>query len=64
MPPLGAALGDQGVNEVANYVLTLSGGKADPALADAGKARFITICAASPRPRRQGQHRDRRAEPD
>ncbi len=46
MPPLGAALGEQGVNEVANYVLSLSGGKADPALADAGKARFVTICAA------------------
>jgi len=54
MPPLGAALGDQGVNEVANYVLTLSGGKADPALAEAGKARFITICAACHGPEGKG----------
>lgn len=46
MPPLGAALGEQGVAEVANYVLSLSGGKFDPALAEAGKARFVTICAA------------------
>lgn len=45
MPPLGAALGEAGVNEVANYVLSLSGGKADPALAAAGKPRFV-VCAA------------------
>jgi len=45
MPPLGAALGEQGVDEVANYVLSLSGGKADAALAEAGKPRFA-ICAA------------------
>jgi cytochrome c oxidase cbb3-type subunit 3 len=45
MPPLGAALGEQGVNEVANYVLSLSGGKADLALVEAGKARFA-LCAA------------------
>jgi len=46
MPPLGAALGDAGVDEVTSYVLTLSGGKADAAKAEAGKARFATICAA------------------
>lgn len=45
MPPLGAALGDAGVDEVANYVLTLSGQNADAALAAAGKARFA-LCAA------------------
>ena len=45
MPPLGAALGEQGLSEVANYVLSLSGGKADAALAEAGKPRFA-ICAA------------------
>jgi len=54
MPPLGAALGDQGVNEVANYALSLSGGKADPALAEAGKARFVTICAACHGPEGKG----------
>ena len=46
MPPLGAALGDQGVDEAANYVLSLSGQKSDPALASAGKERFMTICIA------------------
>jgi len=54
MPPLGSALGDQGVNEVASYVLTLSGGKADPALAEAGKVRFVTICAACHAPDGKG----------
>ena len=54
MPPLGAALGDQGVNEVANYALSLSGGKADPALAEAGKVRFVTICAACHGPEGKG----------
>jgi len=46
MPPWGPALGDQGVEEVANYVLTLSGQNADAALAAAGKARFATLCVA------------------
>jgi len=46
MPPHEAILGEQGVNEVANYVLTLSGGDADPALATAGQERFSTVCAA------------------
>lgn len=46
MPPLGAALGDQGVDEAANYVLSLSGQKSDAALAAAGKVRFMTICIA------------------
>lgn len=54
MPPLGPALGEQGVNEVANYVLTLSGGKADAALAEAGKTRFLTICAACHGPEGKG----------
>jgi len=46
MPPHEAILGEQGIDEVANYVLSLSGGQADPALAEAGKERFGTICAA------------------
>ncbi|MDR3387558.1 MAG: cytochrome-c oxidase, cbb3-type subunit III [Rudaea sp.] len=54
MPPLGAALGDQGVDEVANYVLSLSGQKVDPALAQAGKARFMTICIACHGPEGKG----------
>ncbi|MEP6938573.1 MAG: cytochrome-c oxidase, cbb3-type subunit III [Rudaea sp.] len=46
MPPFGPVLGPTGVDEVANYVLALSGQKADAKLADAGKLRFDTICAA------------------
>lgn len=54
MPPWGPALGDQGVEEVANYVLTLSGQKADPALAAAGKVRFATTCIACHGPEGKG----------
>ena len=46
MPALGGALGDQGVTEVANYVLSLSGQSTDTQLADAGKARYLGICIA------------------
>ena len=45
MPGLGAALGDQGVDEVTAYMLSLSGRTADPAKIEAGKARFV-LCAA------------------
>jgi cytochrome c oxidase cbb3-type subunit 3 len=45
MAPLGAALGEQGVQEVTAYVQQLSGQQADPALAAAGEARF-PLCAA------------------
>jgi len=54
MPPLGAALGDQGVDEVANYVLSLSGRKADEQLAAAGKTRYMTICIACHGPEAKG----------
>lgn len=40
MPAWEAALGNQGVLEVANYVVTLSGRSADAKLAEAGKAKF------------------------
>jgi len=46
MPPMGAALGNEGVEEVAAYVLSLSGRSSDSALAAKGKTRFETICAA------------------
>ena len=47
MPPLAAAIGgDVGVTEVAAYVQSLSGIKADPALAAAGKVKFGGVCAA------------------
>ena len=54
MPPLGAALGDQGVEEVANYVLSLSGRKVDEKLAEAGKVRYMTICIACHGPEAKG----------
>ncbi|MCG6886760.1 MAG: cytochrome-c oxidase, cbb3-type subunit III [Proteobacteria bacterium] len=46
MPPWQAALGDEGVDEVTEYVLVLSGRQADATKAEAGKARFATMCAA------------------
>ncbi|HEY1315004.1 MAG TPA: cytochrome-c oxidase, cbb3-type subunit III [Steroidobacteraceae bacterium] len=45
MPALGPALGDQGVDEVADYVLSLSGRNEPPQLVAAGKNRFL-LCAA------------------
>ena len=46
MPALGAAIGGEpGINEVTNYVRSLSGLKHDAKLAEAGKAKFA-ICAA------------------
>lgn len=45
MPPFGAALGEQGVKEVAAYVVSLSGREADPQLVAAGKQHFM-MCAA------------------
>lgn len=45
MPALGAALGEQGTKQVANYVLSLSGSKHDAALAAAGRDKFATYCA-------------------
>jgi len=45
MPPMAAALGDkQGVEEVANYVMSLSGAPHDEAMAAAGKTKFA-VCA-------------------
>lgn len=47
MPPFAPALGgDEGVREVVEYVRSISGQSADATLAEAGKARFGTICVA------------------
>ena len=46
MPPMAAALGEEGVREVVAYVQQMSGQKADPGLASAGKPRFEMVCAA------------------
>ncbi len=56
MPAWGATLGEQGVHEVAAYVLTLSDRKlsdADAKLAEAGQARFVA-CAACHGPEGRG----------
>jgi len=54
MPPLGAALGDAGVEEVVAYVLSLSGREAPADKVAAGKERFATICAACHGPDAKG----------
>jgi cytochrome c oxidase cbb3-type subunit 3 len=47
MPPFAAAVGgDAGVAEVVAYVRSLSGKPADPALVEAGKARYMQVCIA------------------
>lgn len=46
MPPWGTALGDAGVENVAEYVLSLSGKAHDASKAEAGKAQFMTMCIA------------------
>lgn len=46
MPPLGAALGDEGTKDVANYVRSLSGLTADSLRSQRGKELFAQNCAA------------------
>jgi len=46
MPAWEAALGNQGVLDVANYVVTLSGRSADEKSAAAGKEKFAMFCSA------------------
>ena len=47
MPAMGAALGgEDGIDEVASYVQSLSGRKTDAAKTTAGKAKFEMMCAA------------------
>jgi cytochrome c oxidase cbb3-type subunit III len=54
MPPLGAAVGGQvGANELANYVLSLSGATHDAALAAKGREKFA-VCAACHGPEGKG----------
>lgn len=54
MPALGSVLGDAGVNEVASYVVSLSGRKAPADWVAAGKERFATVCAACHGPDAKG----------
>jgi len=46
MPPWGAALGEQGVEEVVAYVLTLSGQSSPSDLSAAGQTKFQMFCSA------------------
>ncbi|EAR61691.1 probable cytochrome c [Neptuniibacter caesariensis] len=46
MPPWGAVLGEEGVRDVTNYVLSLSGNEVDAEGAERGKAQFTALCAA------------------
>jgi cytochrome c oxidase cbb3-type subunit 3 len=46
MPPLGGALGHNAVNEVAAYVVSVSGTQVPPDWVAAGKVRFDALCTA------------------
>jgi len=46
MPPWGDTLGEQGVQNVTQYVLSLNGREHDAAAAGAGKEQFDAICSA------------------
>jgi cytochrome c oxidase cbb3-type subunit III len=46
MPALGSVLGDTGLNEVASYVVSLTGRKAPADWIAAGKERYAMLCAA------------------
>jgi len=46
MPPWGAVLGDEGVKDMAHYVLSLNGRTFDTLRAARGKEKFMTTCVA------------------
>lgn len=54
MPPMGAALGEKGIDEVTEYVMSLSGRQVNAELAGAGKTRFESMCAACHMPDGKG----------
>lgn len=57
MAPWGDTLGEEGVENVAHYVLTLAGRKdADPAKAALGEQSFKTICATCHGPEGKGSY--------
>ncbi len=46
MPAWGSVIGDEGIADVTQYVLSLNGRDVDPARAEAGKTVFQTYCVA------------------
>jgi len=54
MPAFGATLGEDGVQDVAHYVLSLSGQDHDAAAAQRGQTHFNSICAACHMPTGEG----------
>lgn len=54
MPPWGAMLGDDGVKDMAHYVMSLSGRTFDSLRAARGKEKFMTICVACHGPEGKG----------
>ncbi|MGJ8688974.1 MAG: cytochrome-c oxidase, cbb3-type subunit III [Gammaproteobacteria bacterium] len=55
MPSWEAVLQDDGIHETAEYVSQLAGREVDPALAEAGKARYDMFCVACHGPDGSGQ---------
>ena len=45
MPPFGPVLGDDGVDNVASYVMSLSGREADAAKVEKGREQYVAMCA-------------------
>lgn len=56
MPAWGAVLGDEGVANVTQYVLQLSGNEHDASAAQAGAAQFQAFCASCHGPDGKGNH--------
>jgi len=54
MPAFGATLGEDGVQDVSHYVLSLSGEEHDASAADRGQATFNSVCAACHMPTGEG----------
>ena len=54
MPPWGPVLGDDGVKDMAHYVLSLNGRTFDSLRAARGKDKFMTTCAACHGPEAKG----------
>ena len=54
MPPWGAVLGDEGVKDMAHYVLSLNGRTFDSLRAARGKEKFMTTCVACHGPEGKG----------